>query len=139
MPRLRTDILLFAAVLTSCGGSGPRPHRYTDEAWLLGPLPRAGCFHVALVAEKRYRFVIDDVEYPRALGSGRVALIIHAVNLGDLQPRPILLARDRQLRFEAVGDASGAFEVTLFLVDGNGRESEPATLSAICDSSSEDL
>ena len=122
-------------MLAACGAAapGPQPLRHTDEAWLLGPLPRSGCFHVALVAPRRYRFVVDDVEYPRALGAGQVGVLVHATDMGDLQPRPILLARDRQLCFEAAGDASGAFELTLFLVDGSRREGEPATLDRICD------
>jgi hypothetical protein len=94
--------------------------------------PRKLVIHVARAAPGRYRFLIDDVDYPRALGAGQVGVIVHATDIGDLQPVPIVLARERQLRFEAEGEASGAFEIRLFLIDGSKREGEPATLDRIC-------
>jgi hypothetical protein len=111
----------------------PQPAGTVGEAWLLGPLPRSGCFHVSATAPGHYRFEIDDVEYPRALGAGHVAIIVHATDMDDLAPRPITRPRVPQLTFEAEGEASGAFEITLFLVDGLGRDSEPAKLDRICD------
>jgi len=64
--------------------------------------------------------------------SRAVGVIVHATDIGDLQPVPIVLARERQLRFGAEGEASGAFEITLFLIDGSKREGEPAMLDRIC-------
>jgi hypothetical protein len=88
---------------------------------------------VSATAPDHYRFTIDDVEYPRAGGAGQVAILVHATDLDDLAPRPITRPRVAQLVFEAEGHASGAFEITLFLIDGVGRESEPARLDRICD------
>ena len=126
----------------ACGAAAPvrttepQPAGTDGEAWLLGPLPRSGCFHVSAPAPGHYRFVIEDVEYPRALGAGHVAIIVHATDMADLAPRPITLPRTPRLAFDAEGEASGAFEITLFLVDGLGRESEPARLDRICDAPS---
>src|SRR5262249_31683114 len=128
----------LAALGAGCGASAPAvspaaPPAAAGEAWLLGPLPRSGCFHVPIARPHRYRFEIDDVEYPRALGAGHVAILIHATDMDDLAPRPVKLPRTTQLTFEAYGAAHGAFELTLFLVDTQARESEPAKLDRICD------
>lgn len=132
-------LALAGCAAAACGAAAPvrpaepQPAGTVGEAWLLGPLPRSGCFHISAVAPGHYRFTIDDVEYPRALGAGHVAILVHATDMTDLAPRPITLPRTRQLAFEAEGEASGAFEITLFLVDGMGRESEPAKLDRICE------
>jgi len=88
---------------------------------------------VSAAAPDHYQFTIDEVEYPRALGAGHVAIIVHATDMEDLAPRPITRPRLPQLRFEAEGHASGAFEITLYLVDGLGRDSAPVLLDQICD------
>jgi len=116
----------LAACATTCS------HPRGPEADWLGPVPRSGCFHVALAAPKTYRFVIDDMVYPRAQGAGDVAIIVHAVSFGDLAPRPIRLHRDSRLEFVAQGEASGAFVLRLFLVDGQGRETKPSRLDIRC-------
>jgi len=122
----------LAACTTAPLPAAPRATRPGVESGLLGPFPRGGCFHVSVAARDTYRFVIDDVVYPRALGAGHVAVIVHAVDIGDLAPRPIELPRRPRLEFSAEGEASGAFELTLFLVDGEGRESQPTRLDTIC-------
>jgi len=124
----------WLAWLAACASppAAPRAPHPRIESALLGPFPRGGCFHVAVAARDNYRFVVDDVVYPRALGAGHVAVIVHAVDIGDLEPRPIELPRLPRLEFSAKGEASGAFELTLLLVDGEGRESQPTRLDTIC-------
>lgn len=96
-------------------------------------MPKDACFHVTLEAPDTYRFVIEDVMYPgNALGSGHVAILVDAVGIGYLKPRPVNLARNARLEFQATGEAGGAFEVRLFLVDSEGGESQPTLLSFPC-------
>jgi hypothetical protein len=121
----------LAACATACGGAG-RPVPVDPESPWLGPFARSRCFHVNASAPNTYHFVIDDVVYPRALGAGQVAIIVHAVDVGDLAPRPVTLRRDPRLEFIAEGAARGAFELVLFLVDSGGRESKPERLDTIC-------
>src|SRR5215468_5180143 len=104
MRRLATKALVWLAA--GCGAGAPIVRKadspaaqVAGDAWLLGPLPRSGCFHVQLVGPDRYRFAIDDVEYPRALGAGHVAIFVHATDMDDLEPRPVALPRTPRLEF----------------------------------------
>lgn len=108
------------------------PPAARGESWLLGPFTSDRCFRVTRDGSKHYHFVIDDVEYPRALGNVQVGILVHAVDIGELEPRPNRLALLRRLEFQADGDASGAFEVTLLLVDSEGHESQPFRIDQIC-------
>jgi hypothetical protein len=100
---------------------------------LLGPWPESGCFQVALVGSDRYRFVLDKMEYPAALGAGDVEITVRAIDIGPLAPQSRTQPRNRRLEFIADGPASGAFEITLTLVDGEGHRSESTRLNRICD------
>jgi hypothetical protein len=123
-----------AACATTAVPKPTPPSAGSDESWLLGPFTNDRCFHVTLDGPNHYRFVIDGVEYPRALGSVQVGILVYAVDIGMLEPRPDRLALLRRLEFHADGDASGAFEVTLFLVDGEGQESQSFRIDQICGS-----
>jgi len=126
-------VAIVAGGLAGCAPVAPRGSPAgAVESELLGPFPRSGCFHVALIGPDRYRFVIDDVEYPPGLGAGHVAIIARAVDIGDLRPRPVALPRSPQLAFTAEGEASGAFELTLLLIDDQGVETKPTRLDRIC-------
>lgn len=109
-----------------------QPSAGSGESWLLGPFTNDRCFRVTLDGPNHYHFVIDGVGYPRALGNVQVGILVYAVDIGKLEPRPNRLALLRRLEFHADGDASGAFEVTLFLVDGEGHESQSIRIDQIC-------
>lgn len=131
-------IAVLAMALAACA-SLPPPAKGGSQAThdagstLLGPWPESGCFQVELIGADCYRFVLDDMEYPAALGAGEVAVTVHAVDIGALTPQPPRLPRDSRLAFSAEGKASGAFVITLTLVDGEGRRSESTRLDRICD------
>jgi hypothetical protein len=100
---------------------------------ILGPILGDGCFHVTHIEASRYSFVLDNVKYPAALGAGQVEIAVRAVSIGALVPQPRALPRLPRLKFLAEGEAQGAFEVSLTLVDGEGHRSETTQFHTICD------
>jgi hypothetical protein len=138
---VRTAMTLAAT--TACAAAPPRtasttaaaaPDAAHAESSILGLRSREGCFHVSRETDARYRFWIEDVTYPdqRSLGSGHVAIYVAAGGLVDLVPRPVERPRDPRLEFTAEGEVSGPFELTLLLVDSDGRESQPTWMNRIC-------
>ena len=139
-----TSILLSCVGLAGCAAASGSGSRGTTSApaaagpasrespWL-GVWPKGGCFHVKREGQRTYHFVLDDVEYlSQKAPGGQVGVIVRAVDIGDLATHPTTLPRNRRLEFWAEGTASGAFEVTLFLIDSQGNDYEPRTLTRIC-------
>jgi hypothetical protein len=74
-----------------------------------------------------------DIDEEKAVARQRAGRRLRLCpDIGELVPRPNRLARLPRLEFHADGDASGAFEVTLVLVDDEGHESQPLRLDEIC-------
>jgi hypothetical protein len=132
-------VVVSIAGLAACASMPPpaagsvRPTSAAPGITLLGPWPESGCFHVELVSVDRYRFVLDEMEYPAALGAGRVEVTVRAIDIGELAPPRLQLLRHRRLEFSAEGPAGGAFEITLSLVDAEGHHSDTTRLNRICD------
>lgn len=136
--------LLWCVGLAGCPAqSGPEPQRpvpkaaaagaTTESPWL-GAWPKDGCFGVTRDAPDWYHFVIDGVTYQSQYAHvGDVGIIVRAVDIGDLVTEPSRLPRAPRLEFRAKGEASGAFEVQLFLIDPQGNEYESRTLTRPCD------
>ena len=131
-----TCLAACASAPPPAAGLAPRKSRVTANRRpriTLGPWPKSGCFNVELAGSDRYRFLLDDVEYPNALGAGQVEVSVRAPQIGELAPRVLTLPRLPRLEFAAQGRASGAFEIKLTLVDGEGHHSETTRLERICD------